>query len=61
MKDFVTALGLLMILEGLPYFISPDTMKEWLQKLITIPSIDLRHAAMVSMFTGLLLIYLVRG
>lgn len=61
MKDFFTALGLVMILEGLPYFISPATMKEWIQKLNAIPDNVIRQGALVSMFVGLFIVYLMRG
>ncbi|MBF0610867.1 MAG: DUF2065 domain-containing protein [Magnetococcales bacterium] len=61
MHDFLTALGLVMIIEGLPYFISPAATREWLQKLSVLPDATLRQAALGSMFMGLFIIYLVRG
>ncbi|MEE9120811.1 MAG: DUF2065 domain-containing protein, partial [Syntrophobacteria bacterium] len=33
MKFFLSVLGLVMILEGLPYFVFPERIKRWLVKV----------------------------
>ena len=38
MKSFLTLVGLVMIVEGLPYFASPGPMKEWVRKIQYIKS-----------------------
>jgi uncharacterized protein YjeT (DUF2065 family) len=60
MRYFFCVIGMVMILEGLPYFAFPDKMKSWLQKLIETPDRALRHLGLVLMLAGLLLVYLGR-
>ncbi|MFH1123378.1 MAG: DUF2065 domain-containing protein [Pseudomonadota bacterium] len=60
MKLFFTLLGLLMIVEGLPYFAFPDRMKGWMRKLQETPDSSLRAIGFVVMCTGLAITYLFR-
>ncbi len=57
MGYFLTVLGMVMIVEGLPYFAFPDKMKPWLQKLIETPDRSLRGLGFGLMVAGLALIY----
>lgn len=57
MRYFLCVLGMVMILEGLPYFAFPDKMKPWLQKLLEIPDGSLRRMGFGLMVVGLILVY----
>jgi uncharacterized protein len=60
MRFFLSVLGLVMILEGLPYFAFPDKMKPWLKKLMEVPTPAMRRLGFGLMAAGLLLVYLGR-
>ena len=57
MKDFLCVLGLIFIIEGLPYFLFPEKLKAYLAKIITIPDSTLRFLGITAMITGLILLY----
>ena len=61
MNDFLTAIGLVMILEGLPYFAAPNKMRQMLSKVGELPDAFLRRTGLVLMVLGLFLVYHVRG
>ncbi|MBF0589554.1 MAG: DUF2065 domain-containing protein [Magnetococcales bacterium] len=61
MDDFLTAIGLVMIFEGVPYFLSPKRMREWVERLATVSDMALRRVGLLMMTIGLLVIYMVRG
>ena len=58
MKTLVTLLGLVLVLEGLPYFTFPKAMQEWLRQLTVMPTGSLRAMGLVSMLIGFLLCYI---
>ena len=60
MKLFLSAVGLVLILEGIPYFAFPEKMKEWMRMVQDIPDSRLRIMGFVSMGLGLLLAYAFR-
>ncbi len=60
MDFFLCVIGMVMILEGTPYFAFPAKMKEWMQKLLELPESVMRKFGFVLMLTGLLLLYLGR-
>ena len=57
MDFFLCVLGMVMIVEGIPYFAFPDKMKVWVQKVIEMPDIQLRRTGLVLMGIGLFLVY----
>lgn len=61
MKEFLTAVGLALVMEGIPYFISPEKMREWMGKLTQAPDGVLRQIGFLLMMLGLFVVYLVRG
>ena len=61
MEFFLCVFGMVMIIEGLPYFAFPEKMKLWVQKVLEIPDGSLRWFGFVLMLTGLALIYLGKG
>ena len=60
MEDLITVLGLILVLEGLPYFAFPETFKIWIGRMLKIPESQLRIYGLISMMVGLFLIYLAR-
>ena len=54
---FLTVVGLICFLEGLPYLAFPQQLKAWLEKLITMPTAHLRIMGGALMAVGLLLVY----
>ena len=61
MKLFICLLGLVLIVEGLPYFAFPSKMKEWISNVQKIPDSHLRIIGFLSMIIGLLIVYLFRN
>lgn len=61
MEFFLCVLGMVMIIEGLPYFAFPEKMKSWVQKILEMPDSTLRKFGFVLMVTGLWMIYLGKG
>jgi uncharacterized protein YjeT (DUF2065 family) len=60
MEFFLCVLGMVMIVEGLPYFAFPKKMKTWVGKIILSPDRSLRGFGLVLMVIGLSIIYLGR-
>jgi len=58
MAYFLCVLGMVMIVEGLPYFAAPARMKVWIEKLVQLPDSSLRLTGFLLMMAGLGLIYL---
>ncbi|MBU4260060.1 MAG: DUF2065 domain-containing protein [Proteobacteria bacterium] len=58
MEFFLCVLGVVMIVEGLPYFAFPEKMKFWLQKILEMPDETLRKFGFTIMLMGLFLVYL---
>ena len=57
MKFFLCVIGMVMIIEGIPYFGFPKNMKQMMKKVMEIPDDALRKFGFVLMLTGLLLVY----
>jgi len=57
MKYFLCVLGMVFIIEGLPYFAFPDKLKIYLMKLQNIPEEILRIMGLVVIIVGLILVY----
>lgn len=60
MDFFLCVIGMVMIVEGLPYFAFPNKMKNWVGKIIVSPDSSLRKFGLVIMVLGLSLVYLGR-
>jgi uncharacterized protein YjeT (DUF2065 family) len=61
MDFFLCVVGMVMIVEGLPYFAFPDKMKFWVQRVLEMPDKSLRQLGLVLMLFGLGLVYLGRS
>ncbi|NPU83356.1 MAG: DUF2065 domain-containing protein [Syntrophaceae bacterium] len=57
MEFFLCVLGLIFIIEGLPYFAFPAQVKQYLVKLLEVPDRTLRILGLGAIVTGLLLVY----
>ncbi|HLA47661.1 MAG: DUF2065 domain-containing protein [Nitrospinota bacterium] len=60
MSFFLSILGLILIIEGLPYFAFPEQVKEFAKKLPDIPDSVLRGLGFLLMISGLLIVYIGR-
>ena len=60
MKSIFCLLGLVLIVEGLPYFAFPGRMKRWMSTVQEIPDLYLRVMGLLAMGLGLLIAYLTR-
>jgi uncharacterized protein len=61
MKYFLCVIGMVMFIEGLPYFGFPDKMKAMMQKILEMPDSALRRFGFVLMVTGMLIVYVGRS
>lgn len=57
MKYFLCVIGMVMVIEGIPYFAFPEKMKAFLRKLPEIPDNHLRAYGMAAIVAGLCLVY----
>jgi hypothetical protein len=58
MKILITLIGLVLVLEGLPYVASPVAMQRWLKQLVELHPAQLRTMGIVAMVAGFILCYL---
>jgi len=56
--DLLTALALLLILEGMLPFISPQSIKKVYKTMVETPESSLRMIGLASIVAGLVLLYL---
>jgi uncharacterized protein YjeT (DUF2065 family) len=61
MDELLTALGLMLVFEGVPYFVAPTSMRQWMVRVAGMPESLLRRMGLLLMVTGLGLVYWVRG
>ncbi|MGV6816621.1 MAG: DUF2065 domain-containing protein [Thiotrichales bacterium] len=60
-SDLWAAFALVLVIEGLLPFISPDGYKRSVEQLQSLPGKTLRLVGLSSMALGVVLLYLVRG
>jgi len=58
MSFFLCVLGMVMVVEGLPYFAFPEQMKLVIEKVLEMPDSTLRKFGFVLMLGGLGLVYM---
>lgn len=61
MSDFLAALGLVLVLEGLLFAAFPETAKRAMMQALQTPESTLRTIGIASALLGLAAIWLVRG
>jgi uncharacterized protein YjeT (DUF2065 family) len=57
--DFVAALGLFLVLEGIAPFLNPQGLKRALTRLLQVPDRELRIAGLGSMLVGVVILFVV--
>ena len=57
MKLLFTLIGLIFILEGLPYLTFPEAMQKWLRQLIEMRPAQLRMVGLLAVGIGLLICF----
>ncbi len=58
--DLLTALALVMVVEGIMPFISPQGYKNTMQQLLMMPNNTLRYVGLGLMLVGVVALFLVR-
>jgi uncharacterized protein len=61
MDYFLCVLGMVFIIEGLPYFLFPEKLKTYMLKITELPVLILRFLGISAMITGLILLYFGRN
>lgn len=61
MNYFLCVLGMVLIVEGLPYFAFPGRMKDWIAWIAATSEKHLRQVGLALMAVGLWLVYLGRS
>ncbi|PIP44215.1 MAG: hypothetical protein COX17_02730 [Deltaproteobacteria bacterium CG23_combo_of_CG06-09_8_20_14_all_60_8] len=60
MDFFLCVMGMVMVVEGLPYFAFPKQMKTWVKKIEIMQEKSLRNLGLILMALGVFLVYLGR-
>ncbi|MBE9535992.1 MAG: DUF2065 domain-containing protein [Proteobacteria bacterium] len=58
LKYFLSVLGLVFVIEGIPYFLSPGGIKKWVAIVLVMPERNVRFIGFLFMLTGLFVLYL---
>ncbi len=61
MLDFLTAVALILVIEGAVYALFPDGMKRMMEQVLTLPASSLRSAGLAAAVLGIFLVWLIRG
>ena len=61
MKYFLCVIGMVLILEGLPYLAFPEKIKVYLMKIMDFPDHTLRIMGLASVISGLILVFFGRS
>ncbi|HVX99521.1 MAG TPA: DUF2065 domain-containing protein [Pseudorhodoplanes sp.] len=61
MTDFLVALGLVFVLEGLVFAAFPEVAKRAMESVTQVPDQTLRMVGIGSALAGLLLVWIIRG
>ncbi len=57
LKFFLCVIGMVLVLEGLPYFAFPEKLKSLYLKMLETSDTNLRMVGFLAMVIGLLLVY----
>ena len=60
LQELLSAVALVLVLEGLPYFVSPSAMRRALAHLFTLPDNVLRSIGLTLMVLGVAMLFIVR-
>ncbi len=60
MEFFLSVMGMVLVIEGLPYFAFPEKMKLWVRTMLQMQDGNLRKFGFILMLVGVFLVYLGR-
>jgi uncharacterized protein YjeT (DUF2065 family) len=60
MDYFLSVIGMVFIIEAIPYILFPKKVKDFAQFIHTVPNSKLQATGIIAAFVGLLIIYLGR-
>ena len=60
MKLLILLIGMVLILEGMPYVAAPEAMRDWLEKLSKMPPAQLRAMGLIAMGIGVVICFIVQ-
>jgi uncharacterized protein YjeT (DUF2065 family) len=60
MRDFATAIALILVIEGILYALLPEAMKRLARRAMAVPAQSLRIAGLVAACLGLVLVWTLR-
>ncbi len=60
MDFFLCVIGMVMIVEGFPYFVFPNKMKSWVTKVLEMPEGTLQRFGFILMIIGFFTVYMGR-
>ncbi len=58
MEFFLCVIGMVMIVEGLPYFAVPDKMKNMIRMVLDLPDKSIRQFGGFLMVVGVIVVYI---
>ncbi|MFO7830583.1 MAG: DUF2065 domain-containing protein [Desulfuromonadaceae bacterium] len=58
MEFFFTVIGVVMVVEGMPWFLSPQGVKKMLLQILPLPERTMRSMGLVLMLAGLATVYI---
>jgi uncharacterized protein len=61
MEYFLSVLGMVLVIEALPYIAFPGKVKEYLRVIGLMPDRNLQIIGLILAFTGLAILYVARG
>ena len=61
LSDLFAALGLALVLEGAAYTLFPDAMRKMMEQILALPVANVRTIGLLTAFTGVALVWLVRS
>lgn len=61
MVDLLTALGLVLVIEGVLYALAPDAMRRMAARAALLPSESLRMGGLVATAAGVACVWMLRG
>jgi len=59
-QDLLTAIALMLVIEGILPFLSPTTMRGLLLQMLEMDDKSLRISGLISMLIGVMLLYILR-
>jgi uncharacterized protein YjeT (DUF2065 family) len=61
MDYFLSVLGMVLVIEALPYIAFPGQLKKYVQMILAMPERNLQIIGLIMAFSGLALVYVARG